>query len=165
MISTELIRRYPFFAGLTKDQIATLAKVANEVHVERGHSFFREGDELNTFYMVVEGSVNITIGIPDQFKRHSLVDQITNNLDMVDTTVSNVTEGNVFGWSALIPPYRSSASAVASKPCQVIAFNCEQLRPILERDCEFALRMTIKAAQIIRSRLHDMRIESLAFVS
>ena len=165
MISIELIRRYPIFAGLTQDQIKKLAQVADELSVEAGYSFFREGDELDNYYIVTEGVVNLTIEIPDQLKEHSLVSQLTNNLDMVDITVSNVREGNVFGWSAIVPPNISTASATTSSACRVLAFNCGNLKPLLDEDCEFALQLTLKAAQIIRSRLRDMRIESLAFLS
>ncbi len=165
MISTELIRRYTFFAGLNPDQLKHVAQVAQELNVEAGYSFFREGDELDTFYIVTEGIVDLAIEIPDQLKEHSLTSQLTNNLDMVDITVSNAREGNVFGWSAIIPPNISTASATASVACTVLAFDCAQLQPILDDDCEFALQLSLRAAQIIRSRLRDMRVESLAFVS
>ena len=39
MISTEISRRYPFFAGLSLDRINTLAKVARGEKVEAGHFF------------------------------------------------------------------------------------------------------------------------------
>ena len=38
------------------------------------------------------------------------------------------------------------------------------LREIFEEDCQFAHLMTRKAAQVIRKRLHDMRIEWLAYL-
>jgi hypothetical protein len=38
MVSPELIRRYPFFAGLDYDQLVKLAKVAQEYKVEAGHT-------------------------------------------------------------------------------------------------------------------------------
>ena len=165
MISIESIRRYPFFSGLNLDQMTILAKVAQEIQAEAGESFFREGDELDKFYLVVEGSVDIAIGVTDPKKQHSVADQITNNFDLADVSVSTVGIGEIFGWSALIPPHHSTASAVASKSCRVLAFDCEQLRPILAKDCHFALIMTRKAAQVVRNRLRDMHVESLAFVS
>ena len=141
-----------------------MAKIAQELNVEEGYSFFREGDELEDFFIVTEGVVDLSIAIPDHLKKHSLASQLTNDLDMVDVMVSNVREGYVFGWSAIIPPNISTASATASTSCRVIAFDYKKLQPILDTDCEFALQLTLKAAQIIRSRLRDMRVESLASV-
>lgn len=164
MISTELIRRYPFVAGLTLEQTKKLAQAAQEINVDAGYTFFRENDELDTFYIVAEGIIDLAIEIPDHLKEHSLVSQLTNNLEMVDVIISNVREGAIFGWSAIIPPHISTASAIASTACRVIAFDCEKLQPELDDDCEFALQLTLKASQTVRSRMRDMRIESLALV-
>jgi CRP-like cAMP-binding protein len=165
MISTELIRRYPFFAGFSHDQLGALAKVADEMTVEAGYYFFREGDELNTYYLVIDGTIAIVIGIPDRDVEQSLTGQLKDDLIYKDITASTVGVGDVFGWSALIPPHASTASAKAATFCRVVAFDSKKLRPILEADDYFAYLMTLKAAQIIRSRLRDKRIESLAEIA
>jgi CRP-like cAMP-binding protein len=147
MVSPELLRRYPFFAGLSIDQITTLAKAANEMTVEPGHYFFREGEELCCFYMVIEGAVAIVIELPYQGK---------------EVVTSTVGPGEVFAWSGLVPPHNAVASGKALVPCRVIAFDCRELRKSFEEDCRFGYLMMQKAAQVIRERLRDMRIESLA---
>lgn len=162
MISPELIRRYPFFAGLNHDYVGTLAKLADEVSVEAGYCFFREGDELKKLYLVVEGAVAILMGVPDRDAEQPLSRQLTGNMRTKDITVSSVGTGGVLGWSALIPLHISTASAKAITPCRVIALDCEKLRPIFEEDRNLAYLMTLKAAQIVRQRLRDIRIETLA---
>jgi CRP-like cAMP-binding protein len=162
MISPELIRRFPFFAGLNHDYTFTLAKVANELSVEAGHCFFQEGDELNELYLVLEGSVAIVIDVPDRSLAQPLAWQLNGKLNSKGITVSTVGTGEVFAWSALVPPRKSTASAKAITSCRVAAFDMEQLKPILEEDCRFAYLMILKAAQIVRQRLRDRRIESLA---
>ena len=162
MISAELIRRYPFFAGLNHDYTATLAKHAVEHSVEAGHCFFQERDELNKFYLILEGAVAIVIHVPDRGLKQPLYGQLTGNLNNKDITVSSVGPGEVFGWSALVPPHTSTANAKAMTSCRVAVFDMEELRPILEVDCCFAYLMLLKAAQIVRGRLRDRRIESLA---
>ena len=165
MLAVTRIRWSPFFTGLSDDQVAHIARAAEEYEVEPGSVFFNEGDDLDTFYLVQEGSVDITIGVPDREEEHKLVDQIFRTMKMEQITVSSAGVGDMFGWSALIPPHTSTAHATASTPCRVIAVNCNELRPILVDDCEFAYKMALKAAQTTRSRLRDRRIESLAFVS
>jgi CRP/FNR family cyclic AMP-dependent transcriptional regulator len=162
MISSQLIRRYQFFAGLNHDYIATLAKLADEVSVEAGHCFFREGDELEQLYLVLEGAVAIVIEVPDRDAEQTVSGQLTGKLITKGVTVSTVGTGDVFAWSALVPPHKSTAGAKAITPCRVAAFDCKELWPIFEEDCNFAYLMTLKAAQIIRGRLRDMRIETLA---
>ena len=165
MISTELLRRYPFFAGLNDDYMATLAKSAVEYSVDEGHCFFPEGDILDHFYLVLEGIIAIVIEVPDRDEVQTLTRQLTGNLKNRDVTVSTVRPGNIFGWSALIPPHKSTASAKAQTPCQVVSFDCEELRPLCDEDHEFGHLMTQKVAQVIRERLRDIRMESLAEVA
>lgn len=165
MISPELLRRYPFFAGLSYDQIVALADAAEEIAVDSGHYFFREGDELNRFYLTIEGAIGILNELPDQTVDHKLAEQLTGQLRMREVVMSTVGPGDVFGWSGLLAPHRAVASAKALMPARVIAFDCPQLLSRFEEDCCFGYLMMQKIAQVICERLRDMRIESLAFVS
>ncbi len=162
MISIELLRRYPFFAGFSQEQIYDLARVTDEVSVKAGHKFISEGERLYHFYLVLEGTVGITINVPDREFNQSLTRQITNDLITKDVTVNTIGEGEVFGWSALIPPNLSTANVKALTDCRVLDFNYQALQPIIADDCCFGHQLTMRAAQIIRYRLRDMQIESLA---
>lgn len=163
MVLARLINSVPFFNGLKDGQTDQIAKVSHLMDVEAGYKFFSEGDELDTFYLIEHGFVDITIGIPDRTVKHKFVDQLTRNMLMEEIAVSRVSEGEIFGWSAIIPPHESTANAVAATPCSLIAVNYRKLGPVLDQDPDFACMMAIKAAQIVRKRLRDRRIESLAF--
>ncbi len=162
MVSPELIRRYPFFAGLSHEQIVTLAKVADEIAVEAGHYFFHEGDFLKNFYLVLEGAIAIVIELPDQAVQQKLSGQLTGELQTRDVVISAIGPGEVFAWSALVPPHKATAGGKTTTPCRVIAFDCPELLKTFETDCRFGYLMMQKAAQVIRERLRDTRIESLA---
>ena len=162
MISIELLRRYPFFAGLREDYMAALAQSACEEFVDEGNYFFQEGDILDHFYLVVNGIVEIVIEVPDRGEVQTQTRQLTGNLKNHAVVVSTVRSGNIFGWSALVPPSKSTAGAKAGTPCRVVSFNCAALGPLCDEDHEFGHLMTQKAARVIRDRLRDMRVESLA---
>ncbi len=117
---------------------------------------------MKKLYLVMEGAVAIVMGVPDRDAHQPLSGQLTGNMRTKDITISTVGTGGVFGWSALIPAYISTASAKALTPCRVIALDCEELRPVFEEDCNLGYLMTLKAAQIVRERLRDIRIETLA---
>jgi len=165
MVSPELIRRYPFFAGLEHEHIVTLANAADEVTVEEGHYFFREGEELCCFYVVMEGAVAILVELPDQEVEHSLAGQLTGEIHTREVVISTVGPGEVFAWSGIVPPHKATAMAKALTPCRVIAFDCKQLLKAFEEDHHFGYLMMQKAAQVIRDRLRDTRIQSLAYVA
>jgi CRP-like cAMP-binding protein len=162
MTSVELLRRYPFFAGFSRDQITDLARVAREESVLVGHQFISEGERLTNFYLVLRGVVNITIKVPIRGTEQSRARLITNDFITRDITVSTVGEGEIFGWSAIIPPNLSTATVRALSPCRVLAFDYLKLQPIIDEDCCLGHLLTVKAAQIIRARLRDTRVESLA---
>jgi CRP-like cAMP-binding protein len=155
VITTDLISRYPFFADLNQDQVATLANVAEGLTVETGEFIFREGDDLCCFYIVVEGAVGVVIEAPNKEEQGQ----------MEDVIFSAVGPGGAFAWSALVPPHKATASAKALSSCWLISFNCQELIKIFEKDCEFGYRMLMKVAQISRDRLRDTRIESLVFTA
>jgi len=162
MVSPELIRRYPFFACLTHEQLIAIAKVATDQSFPAGHRFFQEGDPLKEFYLLIEGAVGIVIPVTNSDISQDVSVQLTGGLETKDITVSTVGTGDIFGWSALIPPTNATAGAVAVTRCRTLAFDCKALRASFKEDASFALLMTQKAAQVIRERLRDMRIESLS---
>ena len=162
MVSSELIRRYPFASGLSMDQISTLAKVGNEKTVEEGHYFFHEDQELNDFYLVVEGAAAIVFEVPERDVEHKISEQFTRELRTRDIVISTVGPGAVLGWSGIVPPHVATAGGKALTQCRAIAFDCQELRKIFEEDREFGYLMMQKAAQIIGRRLRDTRVQSLA---
>jgi len=147
MISPEVLRRYPYFAGLSNEQLITLANTADEATAPVGHFFFHEGDTLRHIYIVLEGEVAITIELPAQ------------NREIV---VSTIGPGEVFGWSGLVPPFEATSAAKALSACRVLAFDCQALRAEFEKDCRLGYLMMQMLAQVIRDRLRDLHIETLS---
>ena len=162
MVSPELLRRYPFFADLSPDQLVTLAQVGNELIVDEAHYFFREAEELRYFYIVVEGKVAILVDCPDPTVKQPVSGQLTGNLITQEVIISTVAPGQMFGWSALVSPHLATSSAKTLTPAHVISFDCQELHRRFEKDCQFGYLMILKASQVIRGRLRDMRIESLS---
>lgn len=164
MVSPELLRRYPFFAGMSHDNIVTMANAAEEQVVEAGHVLFRSDEPMSFFYLVLDGEVGIVMELPDQAVEQPVSGQLTGSLLTRDVVLSTVGPGEVFGWSALVPPFTASATAKALAPCRALAFRCAPLMSAFEEDCRFGYMVMQKAAQVIRERLHDMHIQSLAFL-
>lgn len=162
MISPELLRRYPFFAGLSHENIVTLADTAQEVAAEEGHYFFHEGATVHEMFLVLEGAVGIVLELPSKQADHAVSEQFTRDMTMEDVVVSAVGPGDVFGWSGLVAPHETMAGAKALTPCRVVAFDCQKLiEEHFKADCSFGFVMMQKTAQVIRQRLRDVRMEAL----
>ncbi|MFN2187152.1 MAG: cyclic nucleotide-binding domain-containing protein [Candidatus Promineifilaceae bacterium] len=164
MVSAELLRRYPFFAGLSHEYLTRLAKISDEISVDAEHYFFHEEEDLDKFYLTLEGAIAIVIELPEKDVQHKVSEQFLRELKTKDVIVSTVGSGDIFGWSGLVPPYKSTAGAKAVTDCRVVAIQSQELRNLFEEDCKFGLVMTQKAAQIIRERLRDLRTETLSFI-
>jgi CRP-like cAMP-binding protein len=147
MISPEVLRRYPYFAGLTADQMVTVANTAEEISAPAEHFFFHEGDSLTHLYIVLEGEVAILIEVPAQNKQ---------------VVTSTIGPGEVFSWSGLVPPYQATAAAKTLGVSRVLSFDCQALRQAFETDCQLGYIMMQMLAQVIRDRMRDLRIETLA---
>ena len=164
MVSPELIRRYQFFADFNADQIVMLAKAANEIEVEAEQNIFTEGEELDQFYIVLDGKVAILIDRPDPDVMQPTSLQLTGDFIKTQTVVSTICPGELFGWSALVPPHAATSSAKTRQTSTIITFDCRELEKDLDKDPQFARLMMQKMAQVIRDRLRDMRIESLSIL-
>lgn len=165
MISPEVLRRFPFFSRLSLEQIKILSKLAKEEKVEPDQYFFREDETADSFYLLLEGAVAIVFELPEREVDHKLSDQFSRELKTKDVVISTVGPGDIFGWSGIVPPFKTTAGAKSLTTCRVVAFDCKTLADEFEKDCGFGYIMTQKAAQVISERLRDLRIESLAYVA
>ena len=150
MVSPELIRRFPFFSNFTMEQIVFLAKEAEEISVSRDYYFHHEGEELNSLFMILEGEVAIVTNLPQKER---------------EIILNSLGTGEIFGWSAFVPPYCATAGAKAVTPARVITFDAKVLRKHCDEDCEFGYLMMTKIAQVVRDRLNSLRIETLAYIA
>ena len=46
----------------------------------------------------------------------------------------SMTAGDVFGWSAVVPPYRATSTAIAIEPSEVLICEARALRDALDED-------------------------------
>ena len=86
----EILAGYPFFAGLDDEAMALVAGCATNVHLSADEFLFREGEPAERFFLVRQGRVALEVHSPGQGR---IV------LDTAD-------DGDVVGWSWLVPPYR-----------------------------------------------------------
>jgi CRP-like cAMP-binding protein len=56
----EALRRAPLFEGLSRKELVELAKVSEDLEVDKGTVLCREGDVGDEFFVIVEGKTDIT---------------------------------------------------------------------------------------------------------
>ena len=148
MVSPELLRRFPFFAGLSDEELKSIAMISEEEKYEANTFIFRERDKAEKLYVLLEGTVDIMVDTDEEGLQHE--------------TVSTLGPGDVFCWSAVVEPHVLTASAFAATPVTVVAVDGAGLRAMFELDCHLGYRILQKAAQVISDRLRDTRIQMLS---
>jgi len=75
--------------------------------------------------------------------------------------VHTLGEGDVLGWSWLIPPYRWHFDALAVEPVRAFALDGKCLRAKCEDDHDLGYALMKQVAQITTHRLHATRLHML----
>lgn len=162
MVSPETLRRYPFFSGLTHDQLVNIAMMASEMSYNSGHQFFREGDNLEAFYLVIEGDVGVVFEVTSDEVDQTVAQQLTGSIQTKDVVISHVGPGEPFGWTSIAQDSSATAGAVALVPCVVVAFDRERLLQAFSDDPQLGCAMLQHVLLVARQRMHDLRVECLA---
>ncbi|RLB35957.1 MAG: hypothetical protein DRH20_10455, partial [Deltaproteobacteria bacterium] len=123
------------FQGIAAHIIDEVAGIAVEETRAGGTTLFEAGDFADSLFILVEGSVDITISGPRQIS-------------------FPVTEpGSVFGWSSLVEPNLYTASARCLKESKVIRLDGARLMRIFENHPAGGLTVMKRLAGIIARRL------------
>lgn len=146
MVSLEVLRRFPNFAGLSEPSLKRVARLARMRTFEVGERLFEEGQTADLMMFVLYGEVNI-------------VYQLGNGDSVVaDTLVA----GEPLAWSSLLEPYTLTAGAVARKAGSLIEIDASGLREMCEEDTEFGYVMMKEVAKTLRTRLSALLVQVAA---
>jgi len=141
----QIIAQHPFFEGLESYYTSLLAGCASNARFEAGKYILREGEEANEFYMIRQGRVAVEISPPH---RKAIV-------------VDKVGEGEILGWSWLLPPYTWAFHARCETDTRVIALDGKCLRSKCEQNHDLGYELLKRFAQIMNRRLDATRIQLL----
>ena len=146
MISPEMLRRWPYFAGISEESLKAVAMIAEEKAVAARAHMFSEGDPADALNILVKGEVNIEYILGTGERR----------------TVDTLVEGDILGWSALVEPYKYTAVGTATKPTQMITISAKKLRDLCEKDPQLGYHLTTQIAKLLAHRLEGARVQLAA---
>ncbi len=144
MISLEDMKRIDFFADLTEEELENLRYLCEERSYKKGDLIFEEGSSAEYLYVLKEGKISIDI-------------KVTGDRYLSVLTLSRFAEP--FGWSALIPPYRFTASVRCVEDTRVIAINGKELKKLIEEDYRMGFLIMSRIAKLISDRARSARLQ------
>ena len=136
-----IIAEHPFCKGLPPDYIDLLISCASNVRFYTDQHLFREGGEANHFYLIREGRVALDVVVPQRPR----------------LTMETVAEGEVLGWSWLVPPYRWHFDARAVGPVRAIAVDGKCLRSKCEKNHDLGYELLKRTVDIVGQRMEATR--------
>ncbi len=140
----QYLPEHPFFEGLDEQAIALMAGCAVNVHLRPGEYLFREGEPADTFFVIRSGRVAIEMRRPTE-----------------RVVLDSAHEGDVVGWSWLVPPYRWTFDASATEETSAIAFDGQCLRGKCEADPALGYALLQRVVQVMSRRLQSARVRLL----
>ncbi len=134
---------HPFLKGLDQRHLNIIVGCASNVSFDAEQYILHEGEEATNFYIIIQGKVALEIFTSDRGP----------------ITIQTIEEGDVLGWSWLIPPYHWHYDARAIEPTSVIALDAIRLRTKCEEDHDLGYELLKRFAHVITKRLEATRLQ------
>ena len=140
-----ILAEHSFFAGLESSYTNLLVGCAANVRFDAGRYIFKEGEAANEFYVIRAGKVALEIFAP---QRKPII-------------LATLGEGEILGWSWLLPPYHWKFHARAVEDTRALALDGKCLREKCEQNHDLGYELLKRFAQIIDRRLDATRFQLL----
>jgi CRP/FNR family cyclic AMP-dependent transcriptional regulator len=138
-----ILAEHPFIKGLEPHHVQLIVGCASNMRFDAGQFMLREGEEANQFYIIRKGKVAIEVFSPE--KGPIIIDTLG--------------DGEVLGWSWLIPPYHWRFDARAVELTRAIALDGKCLRNKCEEDHDLAYELLKRFAHLMEERLEATRLQ------
>ncbi len=136
-----ILEKHPFFKDLNQEFLEFIVSCASNVRFREGEIILREGEPADKFYLVREGKVEINI----------------NTAQHRSITIQTLRDGEILGWSWLIPPHRYRFDAKALTDTRAIALDGKCLRKKCEENHELGYELLKRLAGVFTQRLEETR--------
>ncbi len=147
MISPEILRRYPYFAGVDDATLRQLAMSAEEKQqIPGGTRLFAEGEPAKRLGIIVCGEVNIQY--------------LLGNGEM--RTVDTLVAGDLLGFSAVIEPYLYTGFGTTTQRTDLVLLDALKLRELSRNDARLGYQLMLEVAKLLAHRLEGARVQLAA---
>ena len=140
-----ILKEHSFFKDLKQEYIDFIAGCASNVMFKAGEVILRESEEADKFYLIRHGKVAIDISATRQRS----------------ITIQTIHDGDILGWSWLIPPHKYRFNAQAVENTVAIALDGKCLREKCEKNHDLGYELLKRLAGVFTQRLEVTRMQLL----
>jgi CRP-like cAMP-binding protein len=153
MVSTELLRRYPLFAGQNHYMLEEIARLSSEVTKAEGEWLFRENEEATKLYLVLDGAVALTVFV------------YLNGEEQHLATSHSLGKNEIVGWSAIVPPHQYKVGARAVRESHLLEIDALPLRQLLDDNPEYGYHFLRQIAEVVSERFMLVNIQIMSLMA
>jgi len=124
---------------------SALATIGRIVAVPAGSVLMREGEPNDVMAIVLDGRVSLRMLIPERGQ----------------VSIVTIEPGDVVGWSAMVPPYRATSTAVVLTDTELAQFDGPRLRELIANNAELAAQLYPVLLKAVARRLEGARLQLL----
>jgi CRP-like cAMP-binding protein len=148
-IDPAAVQSFYCFGGLGDREAAEAARHLQEVHLAPGEVLFREGDTADSLYLLVDGEIEIKVGVPDQ----------------EDRLLATLEADTVFGEIGLLLDVPRSATAVATTAAELWRVPRPIFQSAVEQHDAWACRVLQAAARNLARRLLALNAQFITLIT
>jgi len=138
-----ILREHSFFKGLPLKYFDFILSCASHKVFKAGEVILEEGQSADKFYLIRSGQVSLYIGKPHEI------------------SIQTINQGDILGWSWLIPPHRYRFSAKAMENVRAVALDGKCLREKCEKNSDLGYELLKRLMVVFTERLEATRFQLL----
>ena len=123
---TDLIKGVPLFSAASKQELAEIASLADEIDLPEGKVLIREGDSGREFFVLIEGTADV---------------------ERAGKKVASIGAGDFFGEISLITKLPRTASVTTVSPLRALVITDRAFRQLLDHSPEIAVGVLTALAE------------------
>lgn len=144
MISYDDMKGIDFFKDFTEDELKAVQVICTEESYKAGDIIFNEGNPALHLYVLKSGKVSIDI-------------KVASGKYISVLTLSNF--GEPLGWSALVAPFRFTATTRCVEDSTIISIDAMKLLELFKNDYRMGFLVMRRIACLISERIRDTRLQ------
>ena len=122
----DLIKRVPLFSSASKQELAEIASIADEIDLPEGRTVINEGDSGREFFVLVEGTADVARG---------------------GKKVATIGPGDFFGEISLIAKTPRNATITTTSPVRALVITDRAFRQLLDHSPQISIGVLTALAE------------------
>jgi CRP/FNR family cyclic AMP-dependent transcriptional regulator len=143
------LKKIKFFSDFEEANAEKIIEISDLKEFKVNDVIIEEYQKLSELYILVEGLVILGINVPAKGR----------------INVDTIHPGQIFSWSAIFPPYISTAYAIATQPVKVLAIKASELIKLMNNNHTFGFKIMKIIGKTLSQRLADTRFQLVNIIT